>query len=210
MKHIFLIKYKNKGFTLIELMVSSAIFLLIIVMGVGVILSVNKSYKVKQFTREQLDTMTFIMEDMTRNIRSGTNIHCFTLGAPGDIEVPYSCTSSNPPDGYQASTMIALEGLEGQSGDPNDQIVYSFDQSLNTITKSTQGYDPALAQKLVPSSVSLDFSRSGFTVFGAEPNILGDTRQPFVIIRIVGTVTYEDIVTPFNLQTAVTVRTLDI
>lgn len=208
--------YKNtQGFTLIELLVATSIFIIIVVMGITVVVSINRSQKVKQYTREQLDTMSFIMEDMVRNIRVGTNIHCFTLGNP-DIEQPLSCPSSDPNSGYQESYTLALEGLYGIAGDPSDQIVYQFG-TLNgegAITKSTNGevasFGDLPSQRLTPKSIRIDLARSGFTVIGAEPSTVGDFMQPVVIIRIVGVVTYQEVQTPFNLQTSVTLRTPDL
>ena len=59
---------------------------------------------------------------------------------------------------------------------------------------------------------------SGFSVLGAEPpeaNGSGDLQQPFVTIRLVGSITYkkdsaEEVVTPFSLQTSASPRLVDV
>jgi len=63
--------------------------------------------------------------------------------------------------------------------------------------------------QLTPEEVSIN-SVSGFTVLGAEPSTTGDTQEPLVTIRLVGTITFKNVVTPFSLQTSVSQRLIDI
>lgn len=212
--YMFKNTHTNKGFTLIEILVSMTVFVTIVLMGIGIVLTVNKSQKVNQYTREQLDTLSSIMEDIVRNVRVGTNVHCFADYPPADIEKPHSC-EPYVDEGYEKSTEIAFEGQNGIAGDPNDQIVYKFGtiNGKGVIAKSNQGdftFGSLPGQRLSPLSVDLDIAKSGFSVLGAESVLDGDTRQPIVFIRMVGTVKYQDTVIPFNLQTAVSLRTSDL
>jgi hypothetical protein len=59
--------------------------------------------------------------------------------------------------------------------------------------------------------IEIDSNNSGFVVKGALPVSGGDVRQPFVIIRLVGTITSKDnVITPFSLQTSVSQRLIDV
>jgi hypothetical protein len=59
---------------------------------------------------------------------------------------------------------------------------------------------------LTPPEVKIN-PISGFSVFGAEP--FPDKEQPLVKIRLVGTITYQNVITPFSLQTSVSQRASD-
>ena len=62
--------------------------------------------------------------------------------------------------------------------------------------------------QLVPDEVEID-PLSYFSVSGAEPPP-GDSRQPFVTIRLIGEITFKNVVTPFSLQTSISQRLIDI
>jgi prepilin-type N-terminal cleavage/methylation domain-containing protein len=199
----------NAGFTLIEILVSSTIFVIIVTLAISSLLLMNRSFKVSQYKKEQFDTLNAVMEDMVRNIRVGTQIRC-DEGLQYDdsiIETPEDCTNEVGDD-MQASYIIAFEGVDGDAGDPSDQIVYSFTQDGNGVWglyKSTTGYQNGTFVRLTPESISLTDSNIGFSVLHSADT--GDGIQPFVTIRLSGTIVYQNDPTTFNLQTSVTPRT---
>ncbi len=201
------------GFTLIELLVSSTIFLIVVILGISSLLLMNRSYKITQYKKEQFDTLNAVMEDMVRNIRVGTNIRCdeggdySDGGNPPTIEVPADCIEEVGND-MQASYKIALEGVDGLPDDPSDQIVYSFEEDPDgiwTLYKSTTGNENGIFVRLIPDTIHLAYENIGFSVLYSADT--GDGIQPFVTIRLSGTVIYMDTPTTFNLQTSVTPRT---
>ena len=205
----FTIQKHNKGFTLLELMVSSTIFVIVVVLAISSLLLMNRSCKVTQYKKEQFDTLNAVMEDMVRNIRVGTHIRCDESLAydTNSIETPEDCVNEVGDD-MQPSYKIALEGVDGASSDPDDQIVYSFAEDANGIWalyKSTTGNDSGTFVRLTPDTIHLTPENSGFSVLYSANN--ADGVQPFVTIRLSGTVVYQDQPTTFNLQTSVTPRT---
>jgi hypothetical protein len=79
------------------------------------------------------------------------------------------------------------------------------------IWKSTTGpYDLSTFIKLTPDEVVLDPVASSFSVLGAESKDDANNQQPFTTIKFVGSVTFKNLTTPFNLQTSVSQRALDI
>lgn len=212
-------KKQKRGFTLIEVMIATALFVVVIITGVGVLLNVNRSHKTTEIIRTALDSLGFVMEDMSRNIRLGSNIHCFVSGDSSSVETPVSCPSSDPSSGIQGSLKLALEGMNGKEDSTllpsgvSDQIVYSIQDDstgIGNIKKSMTG-DGAVGstyKKITPVDIDIDLTKSGFTVIGAEPYPL-DGLQPRVIIRLVGTLKYQSINLPFDLQTTVTPRYID-
>jgi prepilin-type N-terminal cleavage/methylation domain-containing protein len=208
MKHT----HYNKGFTLIEVMVASGLFVVIMIVAIGVLLSVNKSHKTQDAVRTAIDNVSFVMEDMTRNLRLSTAIAC----PAGSGTATLSCLPDSLTDGKMARLSLEFEGLEGDSTDTGDNIVYWIVDGPEPgatdgyIVKSTTGYHASETdenyKRITPAEVAIDTQRSGFTVSGAETL---DGKQPRIIIRLYGTVTYQSTVVPFNIQTTVSSRNID-
>ncbi len=74
MKYFFnKIKNQKSGFTLIELMVATSIFMMIMLMAMGSIVVSGNASKRTQKLRYAMDNVNFALESMTRSIRMGTN-----------------------------------------------------------------------------------------------------------------------------------------
>lgn len=213
----------TKGFTLIEMMISVAIFTVVMIYGVGSLLSSNQNYRQTENLRKAIDNLSFTMEDMARTLRVGTNYVCGgTFVSPGganpfpdvlgtdDIgEIGFGGSHSCP---YGGGSVM----FESAEGDPDplatdDQygylILYNDDQAK--LYKTTDGGEHWLIS--TPPSVILDPLASGFYVTGADTTTgsPSDVVQPAVMIHLSGVVTYRDIETRFNLQTTVSQRALD-
>ncbi|MEK7569584.1 MAG: prepilin-type N-terminal cleavage/methylation domain-containing protein [Patescibacteria group bacterium] len=211
---------KNFGFTIIETMIAISLFLVVVMAGMDALLNANVVHQKSQDMRSILDSLNFIMEDMGRNIRTGYNYHCYTGGAsipvnPGDPDVqPLSCAS-----GWG----ILFEPATGDSttadGDPidyTDQWVYYFGPDTGlpgspySIWKKTSApYSSASFVKLNTDEVVLNSASSGLSVLGAERPTT-NTQQPLVSIRLSGTITFKNQITPFSLQTTVSQRVIDV
>src|SRR3989338_4182250 len=200
--------FKNKrGYTIIETMIAVSLFLVIIMAGVGALLNANLLHQKSQSMRSIMDSLSFIMEDIGRSLRTGYGYRCLVVGEDtlptASMSTPKSCVS-----GWG----IAFESANGVPGDNNDQWIYyigtnGIDSNIR-IFKSTAG--PASLSNFIqmtPDEVAID-SNSFFSVLGAEPP--PDARQPFVTIKLIGTITFKNVVTPFSLQTSVSQRLIDI
>jgi Tfp pilus assembly protein PilW len=195
---------KNKfteGFTIIETMIAIAIFLIVIVVGIGALLNAHLVNRKSQDVRSIVDSLSYTMEDMSRNIRTGYNYKCLENGVASyvqaDLATPASCQ-----DGFG----IAFESSTGDPTTPADQWVYYVSQD-GKIMRSTAGLDDPV--QMTPDEVVLSKSSYSFLVFGAEgPSV--NSQQPLVIIRLNGVIKSGGITTPFSLQTAVSQRMNDI
>jgi len=75
---------KNKGgFTLIEMMVSVALFAIVVMISMTAILSVVDSNKRAQAMKSVMNNLNFALETMTRSLKTGTNM---TFSGCGSIE----------------------------------------------------------------------------------------------------------------------------
>ena len=180
------------GYTIIETMIAMSIFLIVVTIGMNSLLNATVVRNKSQDLRSVMDNLSFITEDMSRNLRTGYNYHCVD---DGDVTKtnPHSCAV-----GGGISFMSSLGG----------QWVYAI-YADGSIQKSVAGGAAGSFVVLTTPEIKID-PVSGFTVVGAEPMSAGDTQQPFVIIRLVGTITTKNVVTPFSLQTSVSQRLVDI
>ena len=197
---------RTTGFTIIETMISIGIFLIVVTIGMTALLNASSIHNKSQNQRSIMDNLSFIMEDMSRNIRTGYDYHCIDSTNNNNLTLTdrHSC-----PTGGGIS-------FKSQNWDPTVNPynwVYYFCTFVDSsgvngigICKSTDSGSTHI--QLNPDEVKFD-SASGFTVIGAEPPP-GDIQQPFVIIRLVGKITSKGTATPFSLQTSVSQRLVDI
>lgn len=221
-RSLFAIRYPlraSSGFTLLEAMIAVGIFTVIMIVGISALLNVNSTYKKTHNFRSIIDSVNYMMEDMARNMRLGSNYYCY-----GAFDNPYSLVSSQQ-TGTQNCTPSSWNGLEvaieKQGGIPTnfnndgadhleDQIVYWIDQKPTDATvcelkKSTQGGQPGTFISVTPAEILLSCVESGFNVYGTNSPT---ENSPRILIRLSGVVRYKNTTTPFNIQTTAQQRTL--
>ena len=66
----------KKGFTLIELMIATTLFSIIMLMGVGSLVVSSNSAKSAQKLRVAVDNVNFAMESIARELRTGMYYTC--------------------------------------------------------------------------------------------------------------------------------------
>lgn len=201
----------NRGYTIIETMIAVSLFLVVVMAGMGALLNANLIHEKSKNMRSIMDNLSFIMDDISKNLRTGYNYHCFPSGlvAPSTT-YSYSIIPSfaSTPQSCDFGFGIAFEAANGDSNNYIDQWFYYIDNGK--IFKSTQGpYYSYNFVQLTPDEVVID-PISGFSVLGAEPSSAGNFQQPLVNIRLIGTITLKGTTTPFSLQTSVSQRLLDI
>lgn len=196
---------QSRGFTIIETMISISLFLVIVMTGMGALLNANLLHQKSQDMRSIMDNLSFIMDDMSKNLRTGYNYHCIdSTDTLMNLDTPKSCANAGG---------IAFTSADGSK-------VFSYiilaDASGGKIYKSTQ-----LPYNILPPNPASEYvqlnsdeinisSLSSFLVLGAEPPNVGDKQQPFAIIKLIGNINYRNVITPFSIQTAVSQRLLDL
>src|SRR3989338_6106773 len=196
-----------KGYTIIETMIAVSLFLVVIMAGMGALLNANLLHQKSQSMRSIMDNLSFIIEDVSRNLRTGYKFHCINDGnfTVGTIVIPKSCASGGA---------IAFENDFGNNLLDTDQWIYKIESSgvgqpFNIFKSVDSG---TTWVQLNPNEVVID-SISGFSVLGAEPpnaDGTGNHQQPFVNIKLIGRITFKNVVTPFFLQTSMSQRLIDI
>jgi prepilin-type N-terminal cleavage/methylation domain-containing protein len=184
----------KKGFTIVEMMVSISLFVVVLTISIGGLLSILDSYRKAQLLSDASSSLKLILEDMTRNIAQGGDYHCDGRQAPvtpvdtTDLSLPRSC-----PNPYYDSAMIFKSNKGGE------QISYWLD---NGEVYKRVGV-PA-GEKLT----TLDVIRINDLKFyvSAGENVGDDEEQPRVTIVVSGEVGEGDLRTEFNVQSTITQR----
>lgn len=196
--------FKTKtGFTIIETMISISLFLIIVMAGMSALLNANLLHQKSRDMRAILDSLSFAMEDMSRNIRTGYNYYCVFSGEipPEGIPNPRtrSCADINNPGA----------GISFQSSPPTSQWNYYLSANQSDPTGRTYSLFKkanGTVDQLTPDEIKI--TSASFLITGAE-SPPGDNLQPFVTIKLKGTITFKNVDSPFSLQTSVSQRLLD-
>ena len=187
-------KKQNSGFTLIEIMVATAIFMIIMLAAIGALFVASNSAQKAKALRAAMDNVNFAMENMSRSLRVGSYYYCTT--AP--VNFPSSQTSYQDCDGSGGSasggTAIVFTpyDITGQGVPP-----VAFQLSSSSIQKVSG------SQAINITSPEVKITDLKFVVRGSGPN---DGLQPSVYLIIKGSVSVRGEDTKFAIQTLASQR----
>jgi prepilin-type N-terminal cleavage/methylation domain-containing protein len=193
-------KNYKKGFTLVEMLVASAIFTVFMVVAVGALMSIISANDRAQAIKTVIDNVTFAVDDMARNIRSGTNYQsCNDTTQIGLNQTGTNCSSN------QGNELSYFD-----NGDPQDSIYYRFasNQYLSSgqgnILEICNGSDctiPKTWQSLTAPTSTVNISNMTFYVFN------GSGVQPRVLMTVTGFIPNKNgASTEFDIQTTASQR----
>ncbi len=186
-------KPTDMGFTLIEIMVASSLFLSVMLIVSGAVLSVFDSNQKSKNLRSVMDNFNLTMENMTRTIRFGTNYHC---GLPVGASSSLDCGTP--------STTLTVTDSNGV------QVTYS---TTTTATKISRQLNSGAVSYITSPDVTI--TNLKFWVLGSDTYCVSscaskNTSQPRVIILVSGYVGIKPTTrSSFTLQTTVSQRVFD-
>lgn len=183
-----------RGFTLIEILVSVAIFTTVMVIALGALLAMSESDRKAQTLKSVINNLSFSLDAISRSMRTGVNYHCDVAQTP--VTSPRDCDQAS-----SGATSIAFLSVDSQTirycrGNGN-----TCDPSGTAVLVSKNGaaYAPLTASEVTITNLQ-------FYVTGAE----SATLQPHVVILLSGRVPVSASQTSsFDLQTSVTQRLYD-
>ncbi len=194
-------KNYKKGFTLVEMLVASAIFTVFMVVAVGALLSIINANDKAQAIKTVIDNVTFTVDDIARNIRSGTNYSCYN----NTTQISQNNTGGN------------CTGNEGNeisfyaNGDSANNVYYRFapnqylSSGVGNILEICQGDHctiPNAWQSLTAPTSTVNITNMTFTIYGN-----GSTQQPRVLIDATGLIPVKNgTSTEFDIQTTASQR----
>lgn len=208
------------GFTLIEMIVSLAVFSIVITIAVGALLSLIAGNERLQSQRSIMTNLSFALDSMTREIRTGYYYYCearpnYAAGGPSNLFIDSSNLDTllgdatrDCPDGndnnWQLQGVSFIEGGNSITVGA-DRIMYFFDRTKGEILRKVGGLAP---QSIVSSGLFI--KNAEFWVTGSDPQEIGDDEQATVTIFIEAAASAGVAEPSFYVQTTVTQRVLDL
>jgi len=181
---------QTKGFTVIEVIVSVAIFSIVMLVATGSIATIIDANKKAHSLKSVMTNLNFALESMMREIRMGSG---------------YSCSGSHCPD-FSFTPNHTICGVS-----TNANITYSFDSTNHKITRS-------MSSNACPPNVTtnppIDMTAPEVAIESVRFYPLGigtsDNVQPRILIVINGTIGLGNSKSSFNIQTTVSQRSIDV
>jgi prepilin-type N-terminal cleavage/methylation domain-containing protein len=188
-----------KGFTLVEMLVSVAIFTTVMVIALGALLAMSESDRKAQTLKSVINNLNFSLDAMSRSIRTGTTYHCGAVAAAGSFSV-LDCPAT-PATGiaFTDSSGLNVKYCRGDAGTGQ----CSATGAAVLVSKNDASYAPITAAEVTITNLQ-------FYVAGAEGSGSALLVQPRVVILLSGQVPVGGSqVSSFDLQTSVTQRLYD-
>lgn len=199
----------RRGFTLVEALVSVAIFSIIMLLATGSVFMIVNANKKTHSLKSVMTNLNFALESMTREMRVGRGFAC--LGPSGSNYVPvlgddyedsYAENCSNGNVGFKF-----VSNKDFDSDGENDEIEYTF--------RETSGAGSIYREQLCAgcttgavriTATEIDIDDMLFYVTGVGSD---DGLQPRVLVTITGKVDTGETSSNFDIQTFVSQRLLD-
>lgn len=197
--------HKNNGFTLVELMVATTIFTMVMVMGVGSLVISSNTAKSSRKLRTAVDNVNFAMESMTRELRTGSRFYCGDSGSYSMANdslvndcINGSIIAFNPQNYPSSPYRIAYYRTARKGADGSLDGTYTLERCEFTTSKN--------CFPVVSDDVDVQLLK--FTVKGSvlPPS---NTVQPSVEIIMKGVVDPTGSKTPFSLQSMASQRSTE-
>ncbi len=147
---------KTKGFTLIEIIVSLAIFSVVAVIAIGALVRVTSANRQAQAIQSGVNNVSFVLDAMSREMRVGTNYKCYSAHTDfsmGNFTGSCSGTESNSND-----TVITFTTNNVDTGGCALTYAYLFHVPGNVsgATTTIEKAEPTLCSQL-PGSIYAPF-----------------------------------------------------
>lgn len=187
-------KKNNKGFTLIELMVSLMIFTVITIAAVGSLYAVNNASKKVQSMRSILDNLTFAVESISRTVRTANSVVCGgSLNSSGDPNCTFASQTS--------SSMLLVDSTIGAPQLIEYRLGY-LPNGNGTIQKRVEELG-VWTNWISLTSPEINIQDLDFYVDGAAP---GDSSQSSIALFVRGEAYSSGTTSPFAIQTFISER----
>ena len=169
---------REGGFTLVEMLVSVVIFTFVVTMATGILIVVLNANRHVHSTSMSVGFVNTVLEKMFREVSAGTSYRCDKAHQVLNGNVTKEKLSEEDTCNAFEGALV-FEGVDGDAGDLDDQIIYLFDSDNNTILYSRNSGDSY--ERLIDDHVVIE--NFEIKVVGSKGSII---RQPGVFIGVHG------------------------
>ena len=204
---------KEKGFSLIEMIVSLGLFSVVITIAVGALLVMVNADRQLQAEQSVMSNLAFALDSMTRELRTGSNYYCYTANSSGgifdgsDSQEGLSNSTNDCTIGRQSSAFQGVSFYEGGNSISKtaNRILYFYNPDTKSLFRRVGDNS---AESLISSN--LEIIDAQFFVSGSDIlSVRDDTVQPSITIYLEAR--EKDVVDKtYQIQTTVNQRILDI
>lgn len=203
----------ERGFSLIELMVSLGVFAIVITISVGSLLALVAQSQKTQASQNTMTNVAFAIDSVTREIRTGYDYVCDRFNNTGvanafddqealtDLD---DCANGYTGEDEKNTGVSFKEGGESITGSSAQRIAFWFDlrESQRTLYRRVGN---GAAERILSDNVEVIDGE--FIVNGTTQ---GDGRQPTVTMYLEARDVTNPDAQPMVLQTTITQRILDL
>lgn len=187
-------KKNIQGFTLIEIMVSVAIFAIVVLIAMGSLVAIVGADKKAQSLNDVINNMNFSVESMVRDLRTGYSYQQSCPSGAGDSQVGgNACTS--------------LQFTSTISGQADDIVTYYLSGTAIYKSETVNG-----TTEVAPlTSADIDVTRLDFYIVNNTAPTQTQPEQPLVLMILQAQSSAGGgEVSQFNIQTLISQRKLNI
>ena len=171
--------HTKKGFTLVEIMVSVAIFTIVVAAGMSALTNMLHAYKVAQSEKKAADSLNYVLENMTREIRLGYNY--FEGDEIGSIAFDSGNTSGQVNSGSTRVTDGPLIGFD--SSNNRGYMIYYLENGVFL----RRHFDPVsgtIKDEALTDITQVSIDEGRVTIMNTASD---DLKQPLVWIQLMAT-----------------------
>jgi len=186
---------RQAGFTLIEMLVSLAVFSIVIIVSSTALIGLARASDKSHAILTAINNLDFALEQMTRTMRVGRDFYC------AEGEIPLADDTQDCPWG-QGKTGIAFTNANKQ------RLIYKFNQSRGSLDRVS--ISAGIQKTFSITSPEIFINSLRFNVVGSSES---DALQTRILIRLSGRTVIREIrefdQVSFDLQTTVSARNLN-
>jgi prepilin-type N-terminal cleavage/methylation domain-containing protein len=198
---------KNRGFTLIEMLIAVTLFSVVMLVAVGTLLSLVTANRKAQALQSVMNNLNIALDDMARSIRMGSQYHA---GSSGNF------LTTSDGDNVNGEVIFAFEPYGNKNTD--NPTVYWYDSVTKAVyrcrpqpTGTACNASPSSSDPMYVPLTSPEVLINNMKFYAAGTT-RGDIQQPRVVMVIQGTASASDqkAKTTFHVQVTAAQRLLDL
>jgi len=197
---------KKRGFTLVEMIVSLALFSVVATVSLGALIKIVSANKKAQTLHATITNLNFALETMSREMRVGAKYDCYDFTDPVGPESRNTLVSCSLGDNYQQITFESSKELPYGATTCHPIIAYRFANELTRVLTIEKAEQQACGDVLDETKFVPLISLEDVVISDVGISVTND-QYPLAFIKISGYAgVRERERSDFTVQTAISAR----